>query len=233
MIERAFLKLINTFRTFGLNHSFNAGYSASEFTERNLKFLKLVPGWFNIDDFSHFHLILNYQNFYKISGDILEIGSYHGKSTAVLSLYLREGELLHVCDAFKNDTTDAYSNKPSMSDVTNTISLLNDDDVQSKIRFYNCLSRDLVLDDQLVLKFIHIDGGHNYNEVINDLEISNAHLAIGGIIAIDDYGNRFWPEVQSAVDDYLKRAPELTIFADLNRFRSYGRKLYLIKKSSR
>ena len=37
---------------------------------------------------------------FGVSGDILEIGAFNGKSAAVLALRLHDGERLHVCDLF-------------------------------------------------------------------------------------------------------------------------------------
>ncbi len=47
--------------------------------------LKDIPGWFNVDDCGHFYLTLSLQSVWSIKGDLLEIGSYHGRSTAVMA----------------------------------------------------------------------------------------------------------------------------------------------------
>ncbi len=60
-----------------------------------------VPGWFTYDDCAHFCLVLNTQFAAGARGDILEIGSYHGRSTIVLADCLQPGETLVVCDPFQ------------------------------------------------------------------------------------------------------------------------------------
>ena len=62
--------------------------------------LRDVRGWFNIDDCGHFFLVLSYQSAMGLEGDLLEIGSYHGRSTVLMAKCLRPGERIVICDPF-------------------------------------------------------------------------------------------------------------------------------------
>ena len=68
-----------------------------------------IKGFFNEDDCMHFHLVLRTQSLLGFAGDILEIGSYFGRSAALLARCLQPGETLVACDAFERDTPDSYA----------------------------------------------------------------------------------------------------------------------------
>lgn len=57
---------------------------------------------------------------------------------------------------------------------------------------------------------IHIDGGHDYIAVMNDLTAWWRILRPGGILIVDDYveEGKFWPEVFKATNDFLGRTPQ-------------------------
>jgi hypothetical protein len=190
--------------------------------------IKTIPGWFNFDDCTHFHLILILQSLFGIRGDLLEIGSYHGRSTALMSRYLNDGEKIVVCDAFESETNDNYVNKPSPELLIGNIRKLNPTIDLSEVLVYQCLSHDLSLDKNMKFRFIHLDGGHSKVQVLQDLYLSKNHLVNKGIIAIDDYHNKHWPEVTVGVDEFLSKNLQFSILADLNRHGAIGRKLYII-----
>ena len=57
---------------------------------------------------------------------------------------------------------------------------------------------------KITANMIHIDGGHDYNAVMNDLRGWWPVLAPGGTLVIDDYdpAGKVWPSVKAAVDDF-------------------------------
>lgn len=197
---------------------------ASEIFEK----VKVIPGWFNFDDCTHFHLILTLQSLLGIRGDFLEIGSYHGRSTALMCRYLRNEEKIVVCDAFESQTKDNYENKPSPEALINNILTLNPMLDQSKVLIRHCLSSKLSLEKFMKFRFIHLDGGHSKDQVLNDLYLSKSRLINKGIIAIDDYQNKEWPGVTAGVDEFMSKNSHFSILADFNRHGAKGRKLYII-----
>jgi len=57
-------------------------------------------------------------------------------------------------------------------------------------------------------RFFHIDGGHNYETVIQDIKLSTEVSSEKGIIAIDDVFRPEWPDVSKAVfksEELLKK----------------------------
>ena len=190
-----------------------------------------IPGWFNVDDCSHFHLVLEMQKVFGIMGDLLEIGSYHGRSAAMMSRYLRPSERIVVCDAFDTETEDHdhYDNLPSPQTLRTNLFRLNPHLLDPQIVIHHCLSSDLRLASTERFRFIHIDGGHSSEIAFQDLILANRHLADLGVIVVDDYHNREWPDVTVGVDRFLAQSTGPTILGDLNRHGAIGRKLYLIR----
>ena len=191
--------------------------------------IKDVPGWFNVDDCGHFFLILSLQSASGLPGDLLEIGSYHGRSTAVMARCLGPGERIVVCDAFQADTDDRYAQKPSPENLLANVERVNPGLDRDRIVIHPCLSNDLKLDDKERFRFIHIDGGHSAEQAYFDLQLCTRYLLPGGVIAMDDYHNERWPGVAEGTDRFLKENPQLRVLADLNRHGALGRKLYLVR----
>jgi predicted O-methyltransferase YrrM len=191
--------------------------------------IKAVPGWFNVDDCGHFSLVLAQQSAFGLSGDVLEIGSYHGRSTALLAACLRVDERLVVCDAFESETEDNYDERPSAETLRRNIALLAPDLGPDRIEIHECFSNDLQLDPDRTFRFIHIDGGHSHEQALFDLELCSRHLMPGGTIVMDDYHHPNWPGVTRATDEFLSNHPEFSVLADLNRHGALGRKIYLTR----
>lgn len=191
--------------------------------------LKDIPGWFNVDDCGHFFLLLSYQSAMGIKGDLLEIGSYHGRSTSLMARCLGPGETIVVCDAFESETDDHYANKPSPENLISNIQHVNREIEKDRIVIHKCLSNDLQLDAEEQFRFIHIDGGHSAAQAYSDLQLCSKHLLPNGIIIMDDYHNKLWPEVTQGTDRFLNEQDAFRVLADLNRHGAFGRKLYLIK----
>lgn len=193
--------------------------------------IKSIPGSFNVDDLSHFHLVLSLQSLFGIKGDLLEIGSYHGRSTAVMARYLKQDELFHICDAFLIPTEDHYINKLTPEQLVNNIKSINDSEIENKIVIHQCLSDNLKFDGNQSFRFIHIDGGHSEKQTLNDLNKAKNSIINNGIIVVDDYDDKSWPGVTPAVNIFLKENSNYLVLADLNRHGAIGRKIYIIKNN--
>ena len=195
--------------------------------------IKSIPGWFNLDDCTHFHLILSLQSKLGLGGDLLEIGSYHGRSAALLAGYLNEGEKLVVCDTFEADVEDYYPDPASPEILSQNVLRVNSQLDPARIEVNACESRDLDLGPGARFRFVHVDGGHSFESAIGDLRICRDHVLPLGVVAIDDYMHIRWPEVTAAVRDFLAEQNDFQILADLNRRGAVGRKLYLIRSASK
>ena len=211
--------------------SFGEGARPSRLITDVFERIRVLPGWFNVDDCAHFHLILSLQASTGMVGDLLEIGSYHGRSTCMLAYSLRPGERLVVCDVFDQPTEEPYRDRPTEGGlITNLLSVapsLN----PAQVRIVRGYSRDLTFETSQAFRFAHIDGGHAYDTVAGDLGLVAAHVMPHGVIAVDDYENRMFPAVTRAVDDFLGVRSDYSVLADLNRHGAIGRKMYLVRSA--
>lgn len=209
--------------------AFASGALPSELVSDVFDRLRLVPGWFNIDDCAHFSLILRYQSAMGISADLFEIGSYHGRSTALLAWARCQGERIVVCDAFEQNTADSYSNPPTPEQLMANLRAVCSDLDDTSVEIHACLSSELTLDPDVRFRFAHIDGGHSKEVALGDLLLCAPHIVEHGVIAVDDYMHAKWPQVTDAVAEFLERNDDFRVLADLNRHGAIGRKLYLIR----
>src|SRR5690606_9542571 len=59
--------------------------------------------------------------------------------------------------------------------------------------------------------FCHIDGGHSRKETFDDLSLCNEITLPGGLIALDDYFNPFFPGVCEGAIDFQTRHPRALV----------------------
>ena len=57
--------------------------------------------------------------------------------------------------------------------------------------------------DMSKIDYVFLDGGHNYETVLNDLKCCNEVVKNNGIILCDDYDLTFAPGVKKAIDEFV------------------------------
>jgi hypothetical protein len=186
-----------------------------------------IPGWLTVDDCGHFALVLRLQTAFGLTGDLLEIGTYHGRAAAALAHFLADGERLVLADFFQGAPPGLYPDPPTPEGLRRNLRAACPSVTDDRIEIHAGPSAALALSRPL--RFAHVDGGHRHDEVLGDLRRVDGALLARGVIAVDDYHNRDWPEVTPAVDRFLAEQPRYRVLADLNRHGAVGRKLYLQK----
>lgn len=189
--------------------------------------LAAIPGWFTIDDCMHFALVLKMQSAFGLRGDLVEIGTYHGRSAAVLSRFLAPGEKLVLCDWFDRNGSEAYQPPATPELLRKNLALVNPRLDDAQLELHDGPSEELRITRPI--RFAHVDGGHTEAETIADLRRVAVPLVSRGVIAVDDYHHRDFPEVTPAVDRFLAERNDFRVLADLNRHGAVGRKLYLLR----
>ena len=132
----------------------------------------------------------------------IEVGSWLGKSTQVMSLSNR----LWCVDKFEGDLDGKIKHskkfvdkfKANTKDLDN-IRVIIGDSVASAKEF-----RDGVMD------LILIDGGHDYKQVKADIEAYFPKLKVGGKMAIHDYCSG-WKDVMKATDEFEKENRSIAV----------------------
>jgi hypothetical protein len=189
--------------------------------------VKTIPGWLTIDDCGHFALVLRMQSAFGLRGDVVEIGTYHGRSAAALAHFLVEDERLVLADWFDGAPRGGYNDPPTPALLRANIRAACPSIGDARIEIHAGASATLALTRPV--RFAHLDGGHLGDEVLGDLRLVGAALLDRGVIAVDDHRNRNFPEVAPAVERFLVEQPQYRVLADLNRHGAVGRKIYLQK----
>jgi hypothetical protein len=156
-----------------------------------------IRGWFSPDAavlFSAYNQLLRERD---LTGDVLEIGVYHGKSAALLASFPGEGRSFVAVDLFEDlqsfdvDVTDARGMKETF--LRNVQAFHGS---TSPLRVIAASSASLSPSDiPGDFTFCHIDGDHSQNGTYADFELCYNLLRPGGIVAVDDYFNQLFPGV--------------------------------------
>jgi hypothetical protein len=171
---------------------------------------KGVEGWLDVLDATLFQLVSAAQHARGITGDVLEIGAYKGKSATVLGDCLGRGETLVVCDLFGSRSArqaNVQENRtwyPGLERETFERNYLRFHDALPEI--HQCASSEL--EARLspgTFRLVHIDGSHLFAEVSRDIRLSRTIACHGGVVAFDDIhstaalgiGAAVWHEVVS------------------------------------
>jgi predicted O-methyltransferase YrrM len=175
--------------------------------EQYSKDLQQIPGWFWPVDMFLFAGINQLQKAEACTGDILEIGVYHGKSSVLLGYFLHPPEELMVCDTFESEAIQEQNlteNQKYYANVQRQTFEQNFARFHSRSpRIFTCSSTDLIHHIPLSqsFRFIHIDGSHLYEVVRQDVRLSQHLLKDKGVVVFDDYRSPHTPGVSAALWD--------------------------------
>lgn len=141
--------------------------------------------------------------FQNLSGDVLEIGSFKGKSTSFIfnAVSASNNGKLFVIDHFEGVPGKEKLYGSFKNDFENNMLKIG---AKEKIKILNGASRKMLKKIKSnSLRFIYIDGDHSYNGIRNDLITSLEKIKKGGLIILDDYFNGF-PELVRSVNEIIK-----------------------------
>ena len=160
----------------------------------------LIEGWFFPADWQAFILLYNIQVQLGSTGDICEIGVYQGKSAALLSLLRQTGEKLLCFDFFEEKLNGGEDivrkNLANFGDAEHVDMIKGDTAKLSKSKLKSLI--------ETPLRFLHIDAGHEYYEVLEQLRQFAPFLNETAIVAMDDTEDREFPGVSEAVFEFCR-----------------------------
>lgn len=139
--------------------------------------------------------ILTRQTEKGISGHIAEIGVFKGFGAALCCGYLSSNEealLVDVLDVKEIAT-------PTIKEVTG-------EQIASRLKFVQSDSMRLRQKQEFsgAFRFVHIDGEHSYDAVINDLTLAEQWLLPFGVVVVDDFFSAACIGVTEAVFDFCR-----------------------------
>ncbi|HEX8618977.1 MAG TPA: class I SAM-dependent methyltransferase [Thermoanaerobaculia bacterium] len=151
-----------------------------------------VEGWFFPIDAHLFAIVDEIQKREGITGNLFEIGVHHGKTALFLAKMAAPGEVLGVCDVFEQQEL----NRDRSGEGNREVFLRHMRTHNAEARVFAMLSSALTVAETTTrCRFVHIDGGHRPEDVLNDLEVAERALLPDGIVAVDDVFNPNWPGV--------------------------------------
>jgi predicted O-methyltransferase YrrM len=133
----------------------------------------------------------------QTSGDLVEIGCYKGRSTAIIlqAANLHSGHVSTVDCFVPTEHAEAATPeewRKNLLELGLELPIL-----------YQMASEEAAAMIRKPLDFIFIDSLHSYEQVSNDLRLWSPKVKIGGTMAIHDYKSRTHTGVTRAVDDWL------------------------------
>ncbi|ARF82450.1 class I SAM-dependent methyltransferase [Kitasatospora aureofaciens] len=165
-----------------------------------------IPGWFFGLDRAAFSHLLSAQTAAGITGDVLELGSYLGRSAVLLGDHLQPGERLTVCDLFDSEAGDAENAAEMTMSYRRTLTR---SAFESNYLAFHSELPEIVQAPTSVLadgripadscRFVHVDASHLYEHVSGDILVARSALAEDGLVALDDYRSEHTPGVSAAV----------------------------------
>ena len=150
----------------------------------------------------------------NLSGDFLEIGSWHGRSTVVIGSEVQKlGGRLYCIDTWNTKSWDEIAQalpkdrrkfiwERGKNPLKVFIANIRAAGLASVVTPLVGSSNSYRTVWTIPLRFVFVDGCHYYEFVKDDAKWRE-HLVAGGIIAFHDYTNMRWKGVRAAVDEEM------------------------------
>ncbi|MFE0460705.1 class I SAM-dependent methyltransferase [Kitasatospora sp. NPDC058965] len=164
-----------------------------------------VPGWFWPIDQQLFGWLLARQTRLGVTGDLLELGSYLGRSAILIGRHLQPGERFTVCDLFDSEAPDGENAAEMHMSYRKTLTRAAFE--RNYLAFHPELPTVVqaptsVLADGRIpagsCRFVHIDASHLYEHVAGDIRTAQRALTEDGLVVLDDFRSPHTPGVAAA-----------------------------------
>ncbi len=154
---------------------------------------------------SEIKLLFFLSSFPTAKGEVLEIGSYKGRSTITLARGMElagEGRVVAVDPLTLPSETD-----PELVAEENYLSAfvgnLTRAGVRERVEFHRMLSSELARSWNRAIRLLWIDGDHTYSGAKQDYEIFSPFLSEGAMVAFHDVMHRFEGPIRVFTEDVL------------------------------
>jgi hypothetical protein len=161
-----------------------------------------VPGWFSSLDALLFLCVDRAQQRLGRSGDLVEIGVFRGRSALLLGHVARPTEEVVLCDPFDAPAAEADPLHETYYRSVSAVELR-----RTWTAHHQGLDPVVVADRSEALdglrapgsaRLVHIDGGHEYEDVRGDLRRARGLCGPTGMVVLDDWRTAHTPGVGAA-----------------------------------
>ncbi len=127
------------------------------------------------------------------AGDVLEIGSYRGRSTIVLAIaeQMHRAGTIYAVDPLPDEPPMAADCSGKMSARALWEDNLRRAGVRQRVEFTQGYSYELAETWDRPLRLLWIDGDHSYRSTRQDFDLFSPHLADRGVLAMHDVLSRY------------------------------------------
>lgn len=152
-----------------------------------------IPGMLPLDRGTILYCLAYAQN---VRGDVIEIGSWQGRSTCFLAQACRDSDngVVRAIDHFKGNVgSEAHYviDRPDLSDLEGNFKCnVSNAGLSGQVKLYNMPSDEAVerhTGDFRRIRMLFIDGDHSYEGARRDIELFAPLLPPNGLIVFDDY----------------------------------------------
>lgn len=148
----------------------------------------------------------------NLEGDVIEIGSFLGKSTFFLgnAVKLSGNGKLFAIDHFKGNKTKEHLYKVNNEDLSDLEGLFRGNIKRSHLEDYVTLINKPSQDASREIKdksvrLIFIDGDHSGKGVLNDISFYRKKLKNNATIIFDDYNPQTFPDLVDVVNQFVSK----------------------------
>jgi predicted O-methyltransferase YrrM len=147
-------------------------------------------------------------------GCLVEIGAFKGKSTAWLAQAARmTGRRLVSIDPHMGPTAETFAQTVRDFAITEVATL------------HQAYSHDIGRTWAEPISFLWVDGGHDYETVLQDIHDFAPHVQPGGTVVFDDAGGEVFPGVLRAIREAMMRDPCYAYLGSIKQFALFRRRM--------
>jgi len=142
-----------------------------------------------------FHTTLNNRTF----NDVLEIGTFEGVFACFCAKHISKSVV--AVDPFDSSEISTPVSKKNLENFYSNLTKLRPN-LRKKITLFKMTSDDFFATNFLEFDFIYVDGSHEPEAAIADLECSLSRLKFGGVLWIDDYESNY-KDLKTKIDKWV------------------------------
>lgn len=180
--------------------------------------LPFIEGWVNERWLPYLKAIDETQTFLGITGELAEIGVFHGKLLIGLSHFLAHGGKATALDVFDDQAKNIDGAGVGNVDLLEkNIRLYGPEGIDWAIKkidssSLNLLDKVRLIDERGPFRLFSVDGCHTLEHTLNDLMTAEDCISDGGVVILDDVFQPHWPGVTEAVSVFCSRTPRIRPF---------------------
>lgn len=191
----------------------------SAFIPDAVKMFSQIPGMISVENGTIFYFIAYTQS---IKGNIVEIGSWQGRSTSFFAKSCKDSGngIVFAIDPFLGNPGKEHFyvvNKDDLSDLKENFQKnINTNGLSEYVKLFPMTSEEAREHINEDIRLLFIDGNHEYEFVKRDIQNFVPLLKSGGIVIFDDYNSVSFPGVVQAVKEDIIESPQFTNYVQTN-----------------